>query len=198
MLIVGMFPWSDSAMAQEPPDALVKRVTAEVMQIARTDREIQAGSRQRIYTLVESKIVPHIDFERATSLAAGRHWRGATPEQRRLLTREFRTLLMYTYAGAMSQISDQTLQFKPLRAEPDETDVEVRSRVVMPRRSNPVEVSYRLARENSGWKIYDVNVLGVWLSETYKASFASEIERGGMDGLIATLTRKNLDLAARQ
>ena len=185
-------------MAQEAPDALVKRVTAEVMQIARTDREIQAGSRQRIHALVESKIVPHIDFERATSLAAGHHWRAATPEQRRLLTREFRTLLMYTYAGAMSQISDQTLQFKPLRAEPGDTDVEVRSRVVLPRRANPVEVSYRLSKETSGWKIYDVNVLGVWLSETYKASFASEIERGGMDGLIATLTRKNLDLAARQ
>lgn len=196
-ILFGMIVFANASIAQEAPDAMIKRVSNEVMNAARSDPAIQAGSRQRIYAVVETKIVPHIDFARATSLTAGRYWRDATAEQKRRLTQEFRNLLLYTYAGAMSQIRDQKLEFKPLRAAPGDTEVEVRSRVFLPRRPDPVEVSYRLSKAPAGWKIYDVNVLGVWLSETYKESFATEIEKGGIDGLINTLARKNRDLASR-
>jgi len=127
----------------------------------------------------------------------GRNWREATPEQRERLSAEFRNLLLYTYAGAMSQIKDQTMTFRPLRMEPSDTNVEVRSEVRLPRRPEPVEVSYRLRKTASGWKIYDVNVMGAWLSETYRTTFASEISRGGIDGLIRTLEEKNRQLATR-
>lgn len=197
MLLFTMMAGIQASNAQEAPDTLIKRVSNEVMTAARTDAAIQAGSRQRIYAVVETKIMPHLDFQRATALAAGIHWRDATPLQRQRLTQEFRTLLLYTYAGAMSQIRDQKLEFKPLQTAPGDTEVEVRSRVFLPRRPDPVNVSYRLSKAPSGWKIYDVNVLGVWLSEAYKGSFSTEIEKGGIDGLINTLAQKNRGLAAR-
>ena len=183
--------------AEEAPDALIRRVSQEVMDIARNDPAIQAGDRQRIHAVVEDKILPHLDFQRGTALTMGRNWREATPEQRQKLAAEFRKLLLYTYAGAMSQIKDQTMTFKPLRMDPTDTDVEVRSEVRMPRRPEPVEVSYRLHKSASGWKIYDVNVMGAWLSETYRTTFASEINKGGIDGLIRTLEEKNRQLASR-
>ena len=185
------------AQAQEAPDALIRRVSQEVMDLARNDPAIQAGDRRRIYAVVEQKILPHLDFQRGTALTMGRNWREATPEQRQKLAAEFRNLLLHTYAGAMSQIKDQTMTFRPLRMDPSETDVEVRSEVRMPRRPEPVEVSYRLRKAPSGWKIYDVNVMGAWLSETYRTTFASEISKGGIDGLIRTLEEKNRQLAAR-
>jgi phospholipid transport system substrate-binding protein len=185
------------ARAQEAPDALIRRVSQEVMDIARTDPAIQAGDRRRIYAVVESKILPHLDFQRGTALTMGRNWREATPEQRQKLAAEFRTLLLHTYAGAMSQIKDQTMTFRPLRMDPSDTDVEVRSEVRMPRRPEPVEVSYRLRKSPGGWKIYDVNVMGAWLSETYRTTFASEVNRGGVDGLIRTLEEKNRQVASR-
>jgi phospholipid transport system substrate-binding protein len=185
------------AAAQEAPDALIRRVSQEVMDIARNDPAIQAGDRRRIHAVVEAKILPHLDFQRGTALTMGRNWREATPEQRERLSAEFRNLLLYTYAGAMSQIKDQTMTFRPLRMEPSDTNVEVRSEVRLPRRPEPVEVSYRLRKTASGWKIYDVNVMGAWLSETYRTTFASEISRGGIDGLIQTLEEKNRQLATR-
>lgn len=185
------------AAAQEAPDALIRRVSQEVMDIARNDPAIQAGDRRRIHAVVEAKILPHLDFQRGTALTMGRNWREATPEQRERLSAEFRNLLLYTYAGAMSQIKDQTMTFRPLRMEPSDTNVEVRSEVRLPRRPEPVEVSYRLRKTASGWKIYDVNVMGAWLSETYRTTFASEISRGGIDGLIRTLEEKNRQLARR-
>ena len=185
------------ASAQEAPDALIRRVTQEVMDIARNDPAIQAGDRRRIYAVVEAKILPHLDFERGTALTVGRNWRQATPEQRQKLAAEFRNLLLHTYAGAMSQIKDQTMTFRPLRMDPSDTNVEVRSEVRMPRRPEPVEVSYRLRKSSAGWKIYDVNVMGAWLSETYRTTFASEVNRGGIDGLIRTLEDKNRQVASR-
>jgi phospholipid transport system substrate-binding protein len=185
------------AAAQEAPDALIRRVSQEVMDIARNDPAIQAGDRRRIHAVVESKILPHLDFQRGTALTMGRNWREATPEQREKLSAEFRNLLLYTYAGAMSQIKDQTMTFRPLRMDPSDTNVEVRSEVRLPRRPEPVEVSYRLRKTAGGWKIYDVNVMGAWLSETYRTTFASEINRGGIDGLIRTLEEKNRQLASR-
>jgi len=185
------------AQAQEAPDALIRRVSQEVMDLARNDPAIQAGDRKRIYSVVESRILPHLDFQRGTALTMGRNWREATPEQRQKLSEEFRNLLLHTYAGAMSQIKDQTMTFKPLRMDPTDTDVEVRSEVRLPRRPEPVEVSYRLHKSASGWRIYDVNVMGAWLSETYRTTFSSEVSKGGIDGLIHTLEEKNRQLASR-
>ncbi len=187
---------SSDAEAFEAPDVLIKRVSQEVMATARSDKDIQAGNRRRIFALVETKILPHLDFQRATALTVGRYWRSATPAQQQRLADEFRTLLLYTYSGAMSLVRDQQLEFAPLRADPADTEVEVHSRVRLPRRAEPVQVNYRLFKSPSGWKIYDVNVLGVWVSETYKSSFASIINKGGIDGLIRTLSEKNRKLAA--
>lgn len=186
-----------SLHAQEAPDAMIKRVSQEVIAIAKNDKAIQGRNFKRIVELVEEKILPHLDMERATALTAGHHWRNATPAQRRELTEQFRDLLIYTYAGAMSQIRDQTIEFKPLRAAPDDTEVEVRSEVRLPRRPEPVQVRYRLWKSPDGWKIYDVNVLGAWLSESYRSSFSSEINRNGIDGLIDALAERNRQLAAR-
>ncbi|OWW22864.1 hypothetical protein AYR66_14420 [Noviherbaspirillum denitrificans] len=185
------------APSLEAPDALVRRITDDVMETARTDKEIKAGNRKRILQVVEQKILPHVDLERTVSLAAGRHWRDATPQQRQQLTTEFRTMLIRTYAGALSLVGDQKLVYKPLRAAPDDTEVTVRFEVRQLRGRDPVEVSYRLYKAADGWKVYDVNVLGVWLVETYKSSFSAEIDRSGIDGLIRMLAERNRELAAR-
>lgn len=184
------------AAAQEAPDALVKRISLEVLDTAKNDKDIQNGNQKRVLDLVESKVLPHIDFQRMTALAAGRFWREATPEQQKQLVSEFRTLLVYTYSGAISQIRDQRLEFKPMRGDTSDTEVEVRSQVVQPRGGDPIQLNYRLEKLPSGWKIYDMNVLGAWLVETYKGNFAAEISKVGIDGLIKTLTYKNKRLAA--
>ena len=180
--------------ATEAPDALVKRISQEVIDTAKNDKDIQAGNAQRVMDLVETKILPYVDFQRMTALAAGRHWRDATPEQQKQLSTEFRKLLVFTYAGALSQIKNETVEFKPMRADPSDTDVEVRSQVNVAR-GEPVTLNYRVAKSPTGWKIYDINVLGAWLVETYKGSFASEIGKSGIDGLIKTLAAKNKTLA---
>ncbi len=187
---------AQSAPATEAPDALVKRISQDVIDTAKSDKGIQAGDINRVNQLVETKILPYVDFQRMTSLAAGRHWRTATPDQQQRLSAEFRTLLVYTYAGALSQIKNETVDFKPLRASPDDTEVEVRSQVNVAR-GEPVLLNYRVAKSPSGWKIYDINVMGAWLVETYKSSFNSEISKGGVDGLIKTLADKNKALASR-
>jgi len=183
-----------AAPANEAPDALVKRISADVIDTAKSDKEIQAGNQQRVMALVESKILPYVDFQRMTALAAGRFWRDATPEQQKNLSEQFRTLLVFTYSGALSQIKNETVEFKPLRADPSDTEVEVRSQVNMAR-GEPIPLNYRVAKSATGWKIYDINVLGAWLVETYKGTFASEISKGGIDGLIKALTEKNKALA---
>ncbi|HTN65051.1 MAG TPA: ABC transporter substrate-binding protein, partial [Burkholderiaceae bacterium] len=151
---------------------------------------------QRIMQLVEEKVLPYVDFPRMTALAAGRFWREATPEQQKQLTAEFRDLLKYTYSGALAQVRDQQIQFRPLRAGPTETEVEVQSQVLQPRGGEPIQLNYRLEKLADGWKIYDVNVLGAWLVQTYKGNFATEISKGGIDGLIKTLAERNKRLAA--
>ena len=192
---LGILAFAGFANAQqEAPDALVKRISQEVLDIAKTDKEIQSGNQKRVLELVEAKILPFVDFQRMTALAAGRYWREATPEQQKQLTDQFRSLLVYTYSGAISQIRDQKVDFKPLRADPSATEVEVRSQVIQPR-GEPIQLNYRLEKEPSGWKIYDVNVLGAWLVETYKGNFSSEISKGGIDGLIKALSERNKKLA---
>jgi phospholipid transport system substrate-binding protein len=193
---IGSLAFVAPASAQEAPDALVKRISQEVLNAAKSDKDIQSGNQKRILELVEATILPHVDFQRMTALAAGRFWREATPEQQKQLTNEFRSLLVYTYSGAISQVRDQKLEFKPLRADPADTEVEVRSQVIQPRGGDPIQLNYRLAKSPTGWKIYDVNVLGAWLVETYKGNFATEISKGGIDGLIKTLADKNKRLAA--
>jgi phospholipid transport system substrate-binding protein len=183
-----------SAFAQEAPDALVKRISQEVVDIAKADKEIQGGNQKRVLELVETKILPYVDFQRMTSLAAGRYWRQATPEQQTQLTNEFRSLLVYTYSGAIAQIKNQKIEFKPFRAEPADTEVEVRSQVVQGR-GEPIQLNYRLEKLATGWKIYDLNVLGAWLVETYKGNFSAEIGRSGIDGLIKMLAERNKKLA---
>lgn len=180
--------------AEETPDALVRRISQDVLESAKSDKDIQSGNQKRILELVELKILPHVDFERMTALAAARFWREASPVQQKQLSHEFRQLLVYTYSGALSQIKDQKLQFKPLRADPADTEVEVRSQVVQAR-GEPIQLNYRLEKTTTGWKIYDINVLGAWLVETYKGNFSAEIGKSGIDGLIKALTEKNKRLA---
>ena len=183
------------AFAQEAPDVLIKRVSEEVLAIAKTDKQIQAGNQDRIMEVVRAKVLPHVNFQRMTQLTAGRYWREATPEQQSALTNEFKTLLIYTYAGAVAQIRNQTLEFKPMRAAPDDTEVEVRTAVIQAR-GEPIQLNYRLEKTPNGWKIVDVNILGAWLVQTYRNSFAAEIQKSGIDGLIKTLAERNQHLSA--
>lgn len=193
--ILSLVMFSAHAQAQEGPDVLVKRLSQEILDTAKNDKDIQAGNQKKVYDMVESKILPYIDFPRMTSLAAGKSWKEATPDQQKQLTNEFRTLLVFTYSGAISQIKDQRVEFKPLRADPTDTEVEVRSQVIQSR-GEPIVLNYRLEKLAAGWKIFDINVLGAWLVETYKGSFAAEISKSGIDGLIKTLAEKNKKLAA--
>jgi phospholipid transport system substrate-binding protein len=184
-------------VGNEAPDVLVKRISSDVLDTAKADKAIQAGDKQKVVALVQTKILPFVDTEKMTALAAGRFWRTATPEQQKRLSEEFRTLLVFTYSGALSQIkSDDKVEFKPLRADPADTDVEVRSQVTTSK-GEPITLNYRLNKGPEGWKIFDINVLGAWLVETYKGNFSSEITKSGIDGLIAKLAERNKQLAAK-
>ena len=184
------------AAAAEAPDALVKRISNEVIDSVKGDKDIQGGNRAKIMELVNAKILPYVDAEKMTQQAAGRHWRAATPEQKQKLTKEFRDLLVYTYAGALSTIKNETVEFKPMRGAPTDTDVEVRSQVNVSR-GEPITLNYRLSNEKGSWKIYDVNVLGAWLVQTYTSTFNSEIGKSGIDGLIKRLADRNAQLASK-
>jgi phospholipid transport system substrate-binding protein len=173
------------AQAQEAPDVLIRRISEEILTIAKTDKQVQAGNQQRIMEVVRSKILPYVNFQRMTQMTAGRFWREATPEQQAALTEEFKTLLIFTYSGAIAQIRNQTLEFKPTRMAPEDTEVEVRSAVVQ-QRGEPIQLNYRLEKTPNGWKIIDVNILGAWLVQTY---------RGGIDGLIKSLAERNKRLS---
>ncbi|WP_310566862.1 ABC transporter substrate-binding protein [Hydrogenophaga sp.] len=175
--------------ADEAPDALVQRISGEVMTAVKADAAIQKGDINRIVALVDSKIMPNVNFSRMTASAVGRFWRQATPAQQKQLQDEFKTLLVRTYSGALGEVKDQTVSFKPLRAKPEDTEVVVRSEVRG--RGEPIQLDYRLEKTPEGWKIYDLNVLGVWLVETYKTQFAQEINTKGIDGLIASLVQRN-------
>jgi phospholipid transport system substrate-binding protein len=187
---------ASAPVANEAPDVLVKRISQDVIETAKADKDIQAGNQKKVMDLVETKILPYVDFQRMTALAAGRFWRDATPEQQKRLMEEFRTLLVFTYSGALSQIKNETVEFKPLRADPADQEVEVRSSVVV-QRGEPIQLNYRLEKTPAGWKIYDINVLGAWLVETYKGNFAAEISKTGVDGLIKALAERNKKLASK-
>ncbi len=178
-----------AAQAQTAPDALIKQVSTEVIDTVKSDKAIQAGDVGKIISLVDAKVMPHVNFQRMTASAVGRHWRSATPEQQKRLQDEFKILIVRTYAGALTQVKDQTVQLKPLRAGADDNEVVVRTEVKG--KGDAIQLDYRLEKNGGGWKIYDVNVLGVWLVEQYKSSFAQEIGSAGVDGLIAKLAERN-------
>jgi len=184
-----------AASAAEPPDKLIERLSNEILDRIKADAALQAGDRKKLDDLVDNTVMPHVDFRRMTALSVGRNWRAATPEQQKQLMDEFRALLIRTYAGALSSVADQKVRMRPLRANPQDTDLIVRSEVVQPR-GEPIQLDYRMSKAADGWKIYDVNVLGVWLVETYRTQFAQEVSAGGIEGLIRSLSEKNKKPAA--
>jgi phospholipid transport system substrate-binding protein len=178
-----------TALAQTTPDALIKQVSSEVIDTIKADKSLQSGDVSKIVTLVDTKVMPHVNFQRMTASAVGRNWRTATPEQQKRLQEEFKTLLVRTYAGALTQVKDQSVQLKPMRAAAEDTEVVVRTEVKG--KGEPIQLDYRLEKADGGWKIYDVNVLGVWLVEQYRNQFAQDINAGGIDALIAKLAERN-------
>ncbi|RDI27093.1 phospholipid transport system substrate-binding protein [Pseudacidovorax intermedius] len=193
-ILVALGSASLSAMAaDEAPDALVKRLSTEVLDTIKADKSIKAGDIPKIMALVDAKIMPNVNFQRMTSSAVGPAWRQATPEQRNQLQQEFKTLLVRTYAGALDQVSDQTVTIKPFRGSPDDKEVLVRTEV-RGGSGDPVQIDYRLEKtpgDGYGWKVFNFNVMGVWLVDTYRTQFAQEINAKGIDGLIATLAARN-------
>lgn len=174
----------------EAPDALVRRVADEVVAIIKSDPLVKAGDQARIREVVESKLLPSLDFNRMTRLAMGRNWRTATPEQQQQLEEQFRTLLVRTYSGALSQYQNEQLKTKPLRASPEDTEVTVHTEVIRVGRP-PIQIDYSMEKKPDGWKVYDVIVGGVSLVTNYREEFNFQIQEGGIDGLIATLAEKN-------
>ncbi|MFZ3082730.1 MlaC/ttg2D family ABC transporter substrate-binding protein [Rhodoferax ferrireducens] len=184
--------------SEETADNLIKRLFTEVLDSLKTDKSIHTGDPSRIVALVDAKIMPNVNFQRMTASAVGPAWRQATPEQRKRLQDEFKILLVRTYAGALTQVSDQTIDVKPLRAAPNDKETVVRTEVKG--RGDPIQLDYRLEKtsgEGAGWKIYNLNVMGVWLVETYRSQFAQEINGKGIDGLIASLSTRNKANAGR-
>ena len=184
------------AAVSVPADAFVKSITADVFEAVKGDKAIQSGDLRKIISLIETKIIPHVNFQRMTASAVGRNWSQATPEQQKRLQDEFKSLLIYTYAGAAAQIKDQTVEYKPMRNRSEDTEVVVRSMVRG--QGEPIQIDYRMEKAGAAWKVYDVNVLGAWLVQTYQSSFAQEVSASGIDGLIAKLVERNKQLAAKK
>ncbi|MDP2065049.1 MAG: ABC transporter substrate-binding protein [Burkholderiaceae bacterium] len=184
--------------ADEAPEALIKRLSSDVLETIKADKGMRSGDIAKIVALVDGKIMPHVNFQRMTASAVGPGWRQASPAQQKRLQDEFKILLVRTYSGALSQVSDQTIFIKPTRAGKDDAELLVRSEVRGT--GDPIQLDYRLEKtpgEGAGWKIYNLNVLGVWLVETYRSQFAQEINAGGVDGLIAKLTERNKSNASK-
>jgi phospholipid transport system substrate-binding protein len=190
------FVIAQSAPDPSTPDGLIKMIVADVMASVKADPEIQKGNIPRVVDLVEKKIVPYTDMRRTTQLAMGKNWSKATPEQQNQLISEFKTLLIRTYSGALSQLRDQTVQYKPFRANPSDTDVIVRTVVIG--KSDPIPLDYRLEKTKDGWKVYDINIMGAWLIEAYRNQFTNQISQNGVDGLIKFLQERNATLAGKK
>jgi len=179
------------------PDVLAKTVTEEVLASLRASKEINAGDLGKAAELIEIKILPHFNFPTMTRLVMGRHWAQATPEQRQALTSEFRTLLVRTYTASLTLYRDQTIDYRPLKLTPRDTDVIVKS-VVRQSRGEPISVDYAMEKTESGWKVYDVKLAGISLVENYRSAFSAEIERSDIDGLIKALAEKNRALGGKK
>lgn len=180
-----------------PPDALAKSVTEEVLAVLRADKDIQAGNTKKVIDLVENRVLPHFNFTRMTRLAVGANWRQASPEQQKRLTNEFRTLLVQTYAATLTAYRDQKVDFRPLRMQPNDTEVMVKSLINQPS-GKPVTVDYRMEKTDNGWKVYDVVVADLSLVQNYRGTFNSEVQKGGVDGLIKALADKNKQLTEKK
>jgi phospholipid transport system substrate-binding protein len=187
-------PLAAHAVDASTADGLIRQLSLDVMESVKADKAIQGGDVQKIVSLVDAKVMPHINFQRMTASAVGRFWRQATPEQQKRLQDEFKTLLVRTYAGALTQVKDQTIALRPLRASAEDTEVVVRTEVRG--KGDPIQLDYRLEKSGSVWKIYDVNVLGIWLADQYRNSFAQEIGANGIDGLVKALAERNQKAAA--
>jgi phospholipid transport system substrate-binding protein len=191
------FSFTGAAQAAETaPDAFVRTISNEVIDTAKSDKAIQAGDISKIVALVDTKVMPHVDFESVTRSAVGPQWRQASPEQRTKLQAEFKTLLVRVYAGALTQIKDQTTEITKTQPVPNSSQVVVQSEVKG--KGEPIKLDYRLNKVDAGWKIIDVNVGGIWLVTSYRSQFAQELSKGGIDGLIATLVERNAKAAGGQ
>jgi len=182
------------AAATQAPDEFIRSLSSQIIERIRTDQDLQAGDLRKVNQFVDETVMPNFDFERMTALAVGRSWREATPEQQKQLMAEFRQLLVRTYSGALSSVKDQQIRVKPMRNAATDTEVTVRSEVVSSK-GDPIQIDYRLEKTAGGWRIYNLNVLGVWLVETYRNQFSQEITNKGIDGLIKSLADRNRQFA---
>ena len=200
MLVNRLIPWLSAvvlsvscvvaqAQAAKAPDALIKEVSTDVLDAVKADKSIKQGDVNKIIALVDAKVMPHVNFQRMTASAVGRYWRQATPEQQKQLQDEFKILLVRTYSGALAQVQDQTVELKPMRGGAEDKEVVVRTEIRG--RGDPVQLDYRLENTGGSCKVYDINVLGVWLVENYRNSFGQEISANGVDGLIKKLAERN-------
>jgi phospholipid transport system substrate-binding protein len=190
-LMLSLFLSVSSASAQDAaPDALIRTVTDEVLEIVRTDKDLKGGNTRKAVALVETKVLPHFNFTRMTQLALARDWRQATPAQQKVLTDEFRELLVRTYSKALTEYKNQTIAYKPFSLKAGETDAKVRTEIRQPG-GKPIELDYYLEKSGSAWKVYDIEVGGISLVTNYRDTFAGEVRNGGIDGLIQTLQSKN-------
>lgn len=196
VLLIGLAT-NGLAKAETPPDVLVKNVAAEVLAVIKADRDIQGGNQKRLNEMIEAKLLPHFDFGRMTALAMGRSWRLTTPAQQQQLVTEFRTLLVRTYAGALANYKEHTIEYKPLRMQPADTDVVVRTQVMQPG-AQPIAIDYSMAKTGNSWKAYDVIVGGVSLVTNYRDEFNNMVRDAGVDGLIKALTDKNSATAQKK
>ncbi len=186
-----------SALAATPPDVLARTVTDEVISVLRADKDIQSGNQKKARDLIETKIAPHFNFTGMTQLALGKNWSSANAEQRKALTAEFRALLVQTYTASLVLFKDQKIEYRPLKLAADDNDVTVRSLVRQSGGGEPVQVDYGMEKTDSGWKVYNVKIGGISLVENYRSTFNTEIRKGGIDGLIASLRDKNRALVAQ-
>lgn len=192
VLLAGLGLGTAAHAADEAPDLMIKRLSTDVLDTLKADKSIRTGDLSQVVALVDERIMPNVNFQRMTASAVGPAWRQATPEQKKQLQDEFKILLVRTYAGALAQVTDQTIALKPMRAAPEDKEVVVRTEIKG--RGDPIQLDYRLEKtpgQGFGWRIYNLNVLGVWLVETYKSQFAQEINAKGLDGLIASLVERN-------
>ena len=195
MLFALLFVLAPASAQELAPDAMVRQVTEDVLTVVRQDKDIQSGNTQKAIDLVEAKVLPYFNFQRMTALAVGRDWNKATPDQKKILTEEFRTLLVRTYSNALTSYKNQTVVYKPSKIPEGETNVVVRTEVVQPG-SKPIQLDYTLEKQGNGWKVYDVVVAGVSLVTNYRDTFKQEVNNTGIDGLITMLSNRNKQLAA--
>ena len=195
LLVAGIMASLSPSFAQNTntPDGLVKFVVEDVMAVIKNDKAIQSGDLRKINALVDQKILPYSDFQKTTQLSMGKNWSKASPQQQAQIAQEFKTLLIRIYGGALAQIKDQKIQYKPFRAAVEDTDVVVKTVIIG--KGEPIQLDYRLEKTANGWKVYDINILGAWLVESYRNQFNDQVSKSGIDGLIQFLQQRNNALA---